>query len=293
METTRNFFTLLKALWAQNKFVCIGLDVDLAKLPPSITGKAGTIFQAMRAFNEAIIDATKDTVCAYKPNAAFYEQYGDEGMKLLRRTIAHINTVAPNVPVILDFKRGDIDNTNNGSVALAKYLGADAVTIAPYMGALANKPFLDEKNMGIFVLGKTSNKGAEEIQDLFLVNGRRVYEQVIENVLTKWNMNGNCGVVIGATTPLELSSRRFYYPEATFLIPGIGAQGGDLEATLQAGFSPKGDGIIINSSRGIIYASSGADFAEVARNEALKLHNAIVAFKEKNFLKALAEGPGL
>lgn len=283
----RNFFQLLRALWAQNKFLCVGLDTDYDKLP-DIAKEDKSIYDAMLIFNKAIIDKTKDLVCAYKPNFAFYEKYGELGIEVLKKTIRYIHEVAPNVPVILDFKRGDIDNTNNGSVALAKRLGADAITIAPYMGARANKPFLNDADLWVFVLGRTSSEGSGELQDLELANGKKLYEQVIENVVTKWNMNNNCGVVFGATVPTELAAERKKYPNVIFLIPGVGAQGGDLEANLEAGFSPKGDGIIINQSRSILYVSKGIDFAEAAGNEALRVHNAIIAFKEKKFSKAAA-----
>lgn len=275
---------MLQAKWAERKFVCVGLDTDYDKIPQSLKdsyGDQGAMI-AMFGFNKGIIDSTKDLVCAYKPNFAFYEKHGEAGIEVLRETIGYIHEVAPDVPVILDFKRGDIDNTNLGSVALLQSLGANAVTIAPYMGMVANKPFLDLSDIGIFVLGRTSNKGAGEFQDL-LVEGKPLYRIVVDNVLTKWNYNGNCGVVIGATVPEELAMVRQDNPFAIILIPGVGAQGGDLEAVLHSGFSPKGNGILVNSSRAIIYASDDKDFAEAARLETLKLHDAIVSHWTQRF----------
>lgn len=280
----RNFFKLFNALELKNKHLCIGLDPDPDKFP-DVVKECGNVPKAILYFNKAIVDKTKDLVCAYKPNFAFYEKHGEYGIEVLGKTIVYINQVAPNVPVILDYKRGDIGNTNAGSVALAKRLGADAITIAPYMGKVANQPFLDEKDMGIFVLVRTSNEGSDEFQGLKLENGNYLYQQVIKNVLTTWNENENCAVVIGATAPIELADARTTYPKATILIPGTGEQGGSLEKALDAGFNSNGGGIILNQSRSILYASKGIDFADAARAEAEKVNEKILAFKEKKFSK--------
>lgn len=290
----RNFRELLEARWASGKFVCVGLDSDLTKIPEAAQvsdpdhpdaflglDAESTIVE----FNEAIVDETADLVCAYKPNAAFYEADGDAGLRALRRTIEHIHEVAPQVPVILDAKRADIGNTNNGYVEMAfDFLQADAITVHPYLGAEALQPFIDHVDKGIFVLCRTSNPGAEEFQDLqlHLAGGRfkawdtpKLYEYVAVRVADYWNTNGNCGLVVGATYPEELRRVRELVGDMPILIPGVGAQGGDLEATVQAGKDSRGRGMIINSSRGVIFASSGPDFAEAARREVLNLQEMI------------------
>jgi orotidine 5''-phosphate decarboxylase, subfamily 2 len=250
----------------------------------------------VRRFNEAIIDATKDFVCAYKPNAAFYEQFGPGGHELLRQTIEYAQSKS--VPVIYDAKRGDIGNSNIGYVKSALgcegfnplqcdcgppiSLNADAITINPYLGMEANRPFLQQKNKGIIVLVKTSNNSSDEIQNMPVAyNGYGektipLYQMIAHRLSNYWNYNRNCCAVIGATYPEELSEvRRILGDDMPILIPGIGAQGGDLEKAVLAGMNNKGAGIIINSSRGIIYASSGADFAERADEEAKKLNDQI------------------
>lgn len=272
--SSRNFRKMLEANWSAGKFVCVGLDTDLAKIPAVV--QRDTPQLAISRFNCEIIRATKDHVCAYKPNIAFYEKHGDVGLLALRETIAISHFYAPNVPVILDAKRADIGNTNEGYVASAfEYFKADAVTVNPYLGAVALEPFLSQKEKGIFVLCRTSNAGADEFQDLLVVDNHRLFERVARNVAGKWNKNGNCGVVVGATTPVELIQVRKIVGDMPILIPGVGAQGGDLEKTVLAGKNSRGQGMIINSSRGIIYASNGPDFAEVAGRETKKLHNAI------------------
>jgi len=222
-------------------------------------------------------------VCAYKPNVAFYEEHGAEGIEALKRTIADIHDIVPDVAVVLDGKRGDIGNTNNGYVKAAfDYLNADAITVAPYMGEESLAPFLAQKDKGVIVLCRTSNPGAGEFQDLPIALGdghitRPLYEVVASQIAGKWNKNGNCAVVVGATCPDELRTVRGIVGDMPILIPGIGAQGGDLEKTVAAGKDSRGRGMIINSSRGIIFASNGADFAEAARRETLKLRDAINA----------------
>lgn len=300
----RNFFKLLEDQWTDKKFVCVGLDTDVRspKFPQHI--KHALEETRMLDFNRRIVDATKDIVCAYKPNSAFYERLGRHGIRALAETIAYINEVAPHVPVILDFKRGDIDNTNEGYVDFAfEYNGADAITVHPYLGPEAMRPFLAQKEKGVFVLCRTSNKGAGEYQDLEvkmtderfsrLYQGQPadierfgvpptlpLYQYVAHTVAarsTGWNANHNCGVVVGATYPEQLAEVRRIVRDMPILIPGIGAQGGDLEATVKAGKDSRNRGMIINSSRGIIFASSGEDFAEAARQETIKLDKAIMA----------------
>lgn len=282
MMNKRNFMALLRAQWDKGNFVCVGLDTDITKVPQCMQCKfeADTIV----AFNKAIVDATKDFVCAYKPNSAFYEAYGPAGVTGLRRTIEYINAVAPDVPVILDAKRADIGNTNAGYADAAfKYLGADAITVHPYLGAEALQPFLDCEDKGIIVLCRTSNKGAGEFQDMLssamFGYNMPLYQYVAYQVSHSWNKNDNCLLVVGATYPEELVQVRSMVGDMPILIPGIGAQGGDVEKTVLAGKDSSGQGMIINSSRGIIYASSGPDFATVARAETLKLHNLINQYR--------------
>lgn len=298
----RNFMALLRAQWDRRKFVCVGLDPDLTKIPQFM--RSEYVADIIVDFNKAIVDATKDLVCAYKPNVAFYEAHGAAGITGLRRTIEYINAVAPDVPVILDAKRADIGNTNAGYVDSAfKYLGADAITVHPYLGAEALQPFLDCEDKGIIVLCRTSNKGAGEFQDLdvsidqdeynFLSDvgagvggdscgGHRtqLFKHIAYQVSRDWNKNSNCMLVVGATYPGELQKVRSIVGDMPILIPGIGAQGGDVEKTVLAGKDSRRQGMIINSSRGIIYASSGPDFAEAAREETFKLHNLINQYRQ-------------
>jgi orotidine-5'-phosphate decarboxylase len=201
-------------------------------------------------------------------------------IKALKRVCDYITSLTENVACILDAKRADIGNTNLGSVAAAfKYLGADAITVNPYFGKVALQPFLEQKDKGIFVLARTSNDGAGEFQDLELKDGGKLYEKVIYNIENEWDAP-NCCLVIGATVPEELAAGRKVAPKRIILVPGVGAQGGDLEKSVQNGLTQEGDGIIINSSRGIIYASKGTDFAEAAHTETVKLNTSILAIRE-------------
>lgn len=271
--TDRNFWELVRARWGQGKFLCVGLDSEYEKLPRS--AKRGSVRESIVSFNRALIDATKDIVCAFKPNPAFYEAHGDEGVAALRETIAHIRNCAPEVPVVLDAKRADIGNTNEGYAAAAfDHLRADAITVHPYLGAEALEPFLVRGEKGIFVLCRTSNNGASEFQDLD-VRGRPLYQAVASAVAEKWNKSGNCGVVVGATYPEELYEVRSMVGDLPILIPGIGAQGGDLEKTVHAGKDSRDGGMLICASRAVIFASDGEDFAEAARAKAQDLHAAI------------------
>lgn len=286
--TNRNFRELLEARWAQGKFVCVGLDSEFGKIPKCCC-QTYRVADTILAFNKEIIEATHDVVCAFKPNVAFYEAYGDAGWLALRETVVHIRKVAPEVPVILDAKRADIGNTNNGYVQNAfGFLDVDAVTVSPYLGAEALGPFLDCKDKGIIVLCRTSNPGAGEFQDLEVRRRDHLshlhseddkwvplFIDVARRVTKEWNKSGNCGLVVGATVPNELREVRELVGDMPILIPAIGAQGGDLEATVQAGKDSRSQGMIINSSRGIIFASPGYDFALAARREAIKLHGAI------------------
>lgn len=273
----RNFMTLLRAKWAEGKFVCVGLDSDFGKIPDVLRGKHLGIQNTIVKFNAEIINATENFVCAYKLNLAFYEARMLEGYRALLATVREIHAVAPDVPVILDAKRADIGSTNEEYArALFEHLEADAVTVNPYLGGEALRPFLDRADKGIFVLCRTSNPGAGEFQDLEVTNrALPLYQCVAYRVATAWNKNNNCALVVGATRPQELAEVRRVVDDMPILIPGIGAQGGDLEATVKAGKNSQGQGIIVNASRSIIYASAEADFAEAAGRETQKLHDQI------------------
>ena len=282
----RHFMELIRAKWAEGKFVCVGLDSEFGKIPESARRSGNdcdvSIANTVVAFNRAIVEATMDLVCAYKPNAAFYEAHGDEGISALQRTIADIHAIAPDVPVILDAKRADIGNTNAGYVDAAfGFLHANAITVHPYLGAEALQPFLARAEKGIIVLCRTSNPGAGEFQDL-LVSGEPLYRFVARRVASEWNKNGNCALVVGATYPDELREVRGLVGDMLILIPGVGAQGGDVEQTVMAGKDSRGEGMIINSSRGIIFASPGEDFADAARGEVIKLQSQITAVLAKD-----------
>ncbi len=275
----RNFRQMIEEQWSRGNFVCVGLDSEFAKIPEHIRKEHGEVGrgreEAQFQFNGSIVDATFDVVCAYKLNSAFYEADGAAGLNVMRNTIAYIRDTAPHVPVILDAKRADIGNTNTGyATAAFEYLQADALTVHPYLGSEALAPFLNHKDKGIIVLCRTSNPGAGEFQDL-LVDGEPLYRVVARRVANHWNVHGNCALVVGATFPDELREVRELVSDMPILIPGIGAQGGDVEKTVSAGKDSRGYGMVINSSRGIIFASSGEDFAEVARSETEKLRSLI------------------
>jgi len=271
----RNFRQLLEAQWEQGKFLCVGLDSDFEKIPEAVR-QAG-VGETIVAFNRAIVDATKDLVCAYKPNPAFYEAHGDEGWKALRATIQYINDAAPTVPVILDAKRADIGNTNNGYAESAfDHLHADAITVHPYFGSDALTSFFERTEKGIIILCRSSNPGSGEIQNL-KVDGVPLYQIIAHMAAGPWNANGNCAVMVGATYPEELAEVRTIVGDMPILIPGVGTQGGDLEKTVAAGKDSRGRGMIISVSRAVIFASDGADFAGRAREKATALHGAIKA----------------
>ena len=255
-----------------DSLVCVGLDSDVAKLPDGVD---------QLSFNKAIVDATHDLVCAYKPNTAFYEARGAEGIQVLKDTCDYIRAIAPDVLILLDAKRADIGNTNAGYVQFAyDYLGADAITLHPYLGREALEPFLARDDKGAIILCRTSNPGSGEFQDV-LTDGKKVFETVANSVAREWNTNKNCMLVVGATYPEEAAAiRQIVGDDLWFLVPGVGAQGGSVEATMHAAQSAHGDGLIISSSRDIIFASSGADFAEAARAKAEALRNEINTYRK-------------
>lgn len=260
-----------------NSLLCVGLDSDITKIPEHIQSSE----HPQSTFNKAIIDATNDLVCAYKPNIAFYEARGIAGIEALKITCDYIREKYPEIPIILDAKRADIGNSNEGYVKLAyDYLGVDAITLHPYLGKEALKSFLDRKDKSAFILCRTSNPGAGEIQDLEF-SGTKLYQLLAEKIVKEWNYNGNCGLVVGATYPAELEIVRRIVGEMPILIPGIGAQGADIEKTVKAGVDKDGLNAIINVSRSIIFAGSGKDFAQNARNEAKKLRDEINKYRKE------------
>src|SRR5712691_335007 len=256
--STPTFVSQLEQCWNQNNFVCVGLDSDYNHIPESMKS-LDSVEETLFVFNRDIIDATHDLVCAYKPNAAFYEMQGDAGLRALIRTVRYIRETYPHIPIILDAKRADIGSTNLGYVKAAfDIIGVDAITVHPYLGKEALAPFLARREKGIIVLAKTSNPGSAEFQNLPVGESQEpLYQVVARNVATTWNSNGNCALVVGATYPAELKKVRTIVGDMPILIPGIGAQGGEVAATVIAGKDSR--------ARGMIVASQGPDFAQAAR----------------------------
>jgi orotidine-5'-phosphate decarboxylase len=268
------FLEQLKAAWARNdSLVCVGLDPELEKFPARLSGQPSPIFQ----FNRAIIDATADLVCAYKPQFAHYAAYEAEDQ--LERTIEYIHQHYPGIPVILDSKRGDLGNTAERYAleAFERY-GADAVTVNPYLGTDSLEPFLCYADKGVIVLCRTSNPSAGDLQDLE-TGGRKLYEVVAQMAASRWNSRGNCALVVGATYPRELAQVRALTGDMPFLVPGVGAQGGNVQAVVSNGQTAAGDGLIISSSRAILYAASDAGWIEAARAATQKLRDQINAHR--------------
>jgi len=259
---------LLSTSRGSKSLLCVGLDPDPKLMPPKLS-----VFE----FNREIIDATSDLVCAYKPNLAFYEALGIDGLKALEKTLTHI---PKGIPVIGDAKRGDIASSSEAYArALFETLGFDAATINPYLGRDSVAPFIAYADKGVFLLCKTSNPGSADFQeslcsDASNANVRPLFELVALKA-NEWNTHGNIGLVIGATFPEQLKRVRELCPELPLLIPGVGAQGGDLASVVRYGVDASKEKAIINCSRQILYASKGKDFAEAARREALKLRDKI------------------
>lgn len=266
---------LKKKITENNSLLCIGLDTDVEKIPAQLKNGAEPAF----AFNKAIIDATVDLVCCFKANIAFYASQGPSGTESLINTIKYVHEQYPETPVILDAKRADTGNTSEQyAKEVFDVIGADAVTVNPYLGFDAIEPFLKRKEKGVIVLCKTSNPGAMDFQDLN-IGGEPLYVRVAQKVATWHQTYGNCLLVFGATWPEELRKVRDYAPNMFFLVPGIGPQGGDLQKTLENGLSSDKSGLIIHSARAIIYASSEKDFAQRAYEQAVKLKNSINKYK--------------
>ncbi len=269
MTTTTTAFRqrLREASERNNSLLCVGLDPD----PAEMNGRD------IADFCIAIIDATIDLVCAYKPNLAFYEAHGSVGYAALERIVAHVNG---HVPVLGDAKRNDIGNSARFyAQGLFETMGLDAVTVNPFLGRDSLQPFLDYEDKGVFILCRTSNPGGADLQGLSAsYDGvpMPLYEAVA-HLSNSWDTNGNIGLVTGATYPSEAKRIREICPGMPFLVPGVGTQGGELESALSATLDADGGGILVNSSRGILYASTGADFADAARMAAENLRTQIQA----------------
>ncbi len=249
-----------------NSLLCVGLDADFKKIPERFLALEFPQFE----FNKWIIEETHEYAAAYKPNSAFYEARGDKGIKELKMTSDYLAERYPDIVRILDAKRGDIGNTNQGYVDfIFDWLNFDAVTIYPYLGLEAVQPFLDRKDKAIIILCRTSNSGAKDFQDL-IVNDVPLWQIVAEKISSEWNKNNNCMLVVGATYPQELKKIRSIAPGITFLVPGVGAQGGNVKEVIDSGINKSGLGLIINSSRGIIFAENPKKEAEITRDEIRK-----------------------
>ena len=259
---------LEQAATAAKSLVCVGLDPDPARMPVS----------SVAEFNRAIVDATAGLVCAYKPNLAFYEALGLPGLEDLQKTIAHIRDAAPGVIIIGDAKRGDIGLSAQAyAKAMFQAWGFDAITINAWGGQDTVTPFIEDESKGVFVWCRGSNPGSADFQDAQIAtdDGPMPLYRSMALSCREWDTKGNLGLVVGATVPEQLGEVRAACPDMPLLIPGVGAQGGDLEAAVRQGADSRGRAALINSSRGIIYASSGADFAQAAAREADKLRTNI------------------
>ena len=268
------FMQQLRQRWDDaGTLVCVGLDPEPAKFPARFRGDPDGVF----AFCRAVVDATAEFACAFKPQFAHFAALGAEDA--LQRLVAHIHQVHPGIPVILDAKRGDIGSTaaQYAVEAFDRY-GADAVTLNPYLGRDSVQPFLDRAGKGVVLLCRTSNPGAKDFQDLDC-GGRPLYQQVAATVARDWNAGGQCLLVVGATWPRELAQVREIVGEMPFLVPGVGAQGGDVEAVVKAGKTADGGGLVISSSRAILYAGQGEDFAAAAQRAARELRDEINGFR--------------
>jgi len=277
MNSRSNTFNQqLQSAWAsQGSMLCVGFDPDPKRLPPVLQGKTEAIFE----FCRDIADATADLVCAFKPQFAYFASQRAEAQ--LEKLISHLKDKYPHIPVILDSKRGDIGSTaDHYALEAFERYGADAITVNPYMGFDTIEPYLKYPGKGVIVLCRTSNPGGSDLQFLNVSpNGQPLYLHVAKLAASQWNSSGQISLVVGATFPDEIAKVRAIVGEMPLLIPGIGAQGGDIQATVKAGSIPNkpGTGMIINSSRAILYASSGNDFAQAARQVAQCTRDALRA----------------
>ena len=269
-----NFYGKLDHAWRENNsLVCVGLDPDLDRIPPHLKSLPHAVYD----FNKQIIDATADLVCAYKLQIAYYAGYAIEDQ--LTQTIKYLAENYPRLLIILDAKRNDIGATAvmYAKEAFDRYR-ADAVTVNPYLGGDSLQPFLNRKEKGTIILCRTSNPGGDDLQHRE-IDGRPLYQIVAEMAVKDWNQNENVALVVGATYPRELGEVRRIVGSIPLLVPGIGAQKGDLEAAVKNGLADDGAGMVINSSRGIIYAGDGPDFAQAARKATQKLREAINQYR--------------
>ena len=268
------FIESLSAAWAKNNsLLCVGLDPDPAKFPAHLKGKPDAIFE----FCKSIADATADLACCFKPQIAYFAANRAEDQ--LQDLIAHIHAKHPGIPVILDAKRGDIGSTaEQYAVEAFERYGADAVTVNPYMGHDSVEPYLAYPDKGVILLCRTSNPGGSDLQFLD-VNGEKLYERVARLAANEWNSTGQIGLVVGATFPAEIARVRAIVGDMPLLVPGIGAQGGDIEATVSAGKTGHATGLMINSSRAILYAGKDEGFAAAARQVAQETRDAINQYR--------------
>ena len=262
---------LIEQIQKKKSFLCVGLDTDINKIPQDLLALEDPVFE----FNKQIINKTAEFAVAYKPNTAFYEVYGAKGWQSLERTIQYIKVNHPDIFIIADAKRGDIGNTSaNYAKAFFNTLNADALTVAPYMGKDSVEPFLGFEDKWVILLALTSNKGSQDFQ--YLNIGERMLHQQVLQTATTWASSEKMMFVVGATHPEELGEIRKMLPDYFVLVPGVGAQGGDLQTVAKYGLN-KECGLLVNSSRGIIYASNGFDFADRAAEEAQKLQRQMAA----------------
>jgi orotidine-5'-phosphate decarboxylase len=270
-----SFIQRLQTAWSTGQtLLCVGLDPDPAKLPKHLTGVDHPLFE----FGRAIVDATADLVCAFKPQFAYYAAARAEDQ--LEMTMDHIRRNHPGIPVILDAKRGDIGSTAEmyAKEAFERYR-ADALTVSPYLGFDSLAPYLKFADKGVIVLCRTSNPGARDVQDIES-GGRKLYQIIAEKAAREWNANGNVLLVVGATYPEELAEIRAIVGDMPLLVPGVGAQGGDVAAVIANGATAEGTGLVISTSRAVLYAGSGPDYAAAARAAALKLRDEINLYRK-------------
>ncbi|MDR1850249.1 MAG: orotidine-5'-phosphate decarboxylase [Zoogloeaceae bacterium] len=271
MRIMESFTEMLSAAWDKNdSLLCVGLDPDPARLPAHLREQPDALFQ----FCAAIIDATAPLVCAFKPQIAYFAAHRAE--ETLERLIAHIHAQHPDIPVILDAKRGDIGATAQqyAREAFMRYQ-ADAVTLNPYMGLDSIAPYFDYPEKGVILLCRTSNPGGSDLQFMESRDGEKLFERVARLAAGTWNQTGQCALVVGATFPVEIARVRALVGDMPLLVPGIGAQGGDIAATVKAGKTADGRGLILNSSRAILYAGEGENYATAAFNAAQQTRDAI------------------
>ena len=269
------FMQQLRQRWSEaNSLVCVGLDPEPAKFPARFAGDGDAVF----GFCRDIVDATAEYVCCFKPQIAHFAALGAESA--LERLVAHIHEAHPGIPVILDAKRGDIGSTaqHYAAEAFDRY-GADAVTANPYLGRDSLLPFLERADKGVVVLCRTSNPGATDFQDIVASDGLPLYQHVAETVAREWNTNGNCMLVVGATWPEQLHEVRALVGDLPFLVPGVGAQGGDVAAVVRNAKTADGTGLVVSSSRAILYASQADDYAPAAATAAQALRDELNAHR--------------